>query len=63
MNRKIPVFVFFLPALLLLLAGMLPMFKGGEINATFVALAAFWMIVPLAILNGKKKPESGGDQK
>lgn len=63
MNRKIPAFVVFLPALLFLIAGMLPLVKGGEINAVFVALAAFWMILGMAIVNGRKKSQPGGDSK
>lgn len=50
-----------LPAIASVVAGVVPTFRGGPINVTFVAVAVVWIILGLAMKAGKKS-DSAGDR-
>jgi hypothetical protein len=42
------VWLILLAAVVCMVAGLLPLFRGGAIHTTFVALGVFWLIVAIA---------------
>jgi hypothetical protein len=54
-GAKVVVWGFILAALLMMGAAILPVLKGGELNAAFLAIGALWLIVGLAV---RKKASS-----
>lgn len=59
------VWLFLAVALITAAVGLIPILRGRPMNATFVALSAFWMIVAIAAANKTRKntaPGSGENQ-
>lgn len=49
MKKYGAVWLILLAAAISVIAGLLPLFRGGTVNATLVALGAFWFIVAIAV--------------
>ena len=53
--------MFLTVALISLIAGLLPVFKGGPMNRTFVAAGAFWLIMAIVVAaRARKRSTSAG---
>ncbi len=63
MKREIvAALAFFGLGMLLMLAGVLPMFRGHSMNVIFFALGAFWIIVAIAVAGKLRKPSPDAAQ-
>ena len=52
-GAKLVVWGFILAGLLMISAAILPLLKGGELNAAFLAIGALWLILGAAIRKKK----------
>ena len=52
-GAKLVVWGFILAGLLMVFAAILPMLKGGEVNAAYLAIGALWLILGAAIRKKK----------
>ncbi|MGH9456963.1 MAG: hypothetical protein ACRD2J_04910 [Thermoanaerobaculia bacterium] len=60
-KARLPWWLFFLPALLFTLAGLIPLFKGEPPNFVFVALGATWVVLGIAFVKRARKPPVSND--
>lgn len=50
-----------LPAIALFIAALVPVFKGRSMNVTFLALAAVWVILGMAVAKSEQKKQREGN--
>jgi peptidoglycan/LPS O-acetylase OafA/YrhL len=60
-RETVGIWMFLTVALISLIAGFLPVFKGGPMNRTFVAAGAFWLIMAIVVAaRARKRSTSAG---
>lgn len=64
-DDRFPGWLLFLPAVLFVLAGVIPLVRDRPLNVVFIALAGTWAILGLAMMKGakrerEKKDDEGG---
>lgn len=57
-RRSLPAFLFLLPAILFLIAGLMPLLRDRPVNAIFVGLAGFWVIVAIIMTKASRASAS-----
>jgi hypothetical protein len=59
-GAKLVVWGFLLAGLLMVGAAILPVLRGQEVNAAFLAIGAVWLILGAAIVKRRKPAEAAG---